>query len=146
MDSFFVVVFKKKFLGTLVPLFWVFGDISSGFQSQSRFCLIHLLQRCKCKYALYGCPPLVLHVTDVLGRPDHSDMEITLRSALHHRVSCCVIFVHQIVFFSWFKVTLYLRIASSRVLIFYPPFVRILIQCRHIWWRFRGNKLRCINM
>ena len=39
--------FKKKFLadtcpflGPLVPLFWISGDVSSGFQSQSGFCLI----------------------------------------------------------------------------------------------------------
>ena len=38
---------KKKFLadtcpflGPLVPLFWISGDVSSGFQSQSGFCLI----------------------------------------------------------------------------------------------------------
>ena len=29
-----------SFLGPLVPLFWISGDISSGFQSQSGFCLI----------------------------------------------------------------------------------------------------------
>ena len=28
------------FLGPLVLLFWIFGDVSSGFQSQSGFCLI----------------------------------------------------------------------------------------------------------
>ena len=28
-------------LGLLVPLFWISGDLSSGFQSQSGFCLIH---------------------------------------------------------------------------------------------------------
>ena len=48
--------FKKKFLadtltcpisGPLVPLFWISGDVSSRFQSQSVFCLICLffLQR-----------------------------------------------------------------------------------------------------
>ena len=26
--------------GALVPLFWISGDVSSGFQSQSGFCLI----------------------------------------------------------------------------------------------------------
>ena len=26
------------FLGPLVPLFWISGDVSSGFQSQSGFC------------------------------------------------------------------------------------------------------------
>ena len=29
-----------SFLGSLVPLFWISGDVSSGFQSQSGFCLI----------------------------------------------------------------------------------------------------------
>ena len=28
-------------LGPLVPLFWISGDVSFGFQSQSGFCLIH---------------------------------------------------------------------------------------------------------
>ena len=28
-------------LGPLVPLFWISSDVSSGFQSQSGFCLIH---------------------------------------------------------------------------------------------------------
>ena len=39
--------FKIKFLldtcpfvGPLIPLFWTSGDVSSGFQSQSGFCLI----------------------------------------------------------------------------------------------------------
>ena len=42
----FLFVFLKfladtcPFLGPLVPLFWISGDISSGFQSQSGFCLI----------------------------------------------------------------------------------------------------------
>ena len=29
------------FWGPLVPLFWISGDVSSGFQSHSGFCLIH---------------------------------------------------------------------------------------------------------
>ena len=29
-----------SFSGPLVPLFWISGDVSSGFQSQSGFCLI----------------------------------------------------------------------------------------------------------
>ena len=29
------------FWGPLVPLFWISGDVSSGFQSQSGFFLIH---------------------------------------------------------------------------------------------------------
>ena len=42
----FCFFFKKflvdtcPFLGPLVPLFWISGDVSSGFQSQSGFCLI----------------------------------------------------------------------------------------------------------
>ena len=31
----------RPFLGPLVPLFWNSGDVSSWFQSQSGFCLIH---------------------------------------------------------------------------------------------------------
>ena len=34
-------------LGPLVPLFWISGDVSSVFQSQSGFCLIHFC-RGKC--------------------------------------------------------------------------------------------------
>ena len=44
---FYLFFFFKKFLadtcpflGPLVPLFWISGDVSSGFQSQSGFCLI----------------------------------------------------------------------------------------------------------
>ena len=44
---FFFFFCKKKFwrtwvlfVGPLIPLFWTSGDISSGFQSQSGFCLI----------------------------------------------------------------------------------------------------------
>ena len=33
------------FLGPLVPLFWISGDVSSGVQSQSGFCLIRFLWR-----------------------------------------------------------------------------------------------------
>ena len=32
--------FTCPILGPLVPLFWISGDISSGFQIQSGFCLI----------------------------------------------------------------------------------------------------------
>ena len=46
-NIFFSFFFKKKFLadtcpflGPLVRLFWISGDVSSGFQSQSGFCLI----------------------------------------------------------------------------------------------------------
>ena len=34
------------FVGPLIPLFWTSGDVSSGFQSQSGFCLIWTLWRC----------------------------------------------------------------------------------------------------
>ena len=30
----------SPFVGPLIPLFWTSGDIYSGFQSQSGFCLI----------------------------------------------------------------------------------------------------------
>ena len=31
-----------SFLGPLAPLFWISCDVSSGFQRQSGFCLIHV--------------------------------------------------------------------------------------------------------
>ena len=47
MYNIYLPFFFKKFLadtclilGPLVPLFWISGDVSSGFQSQSGFCLI----------------------------------------------------------------------------------------------------------
>ena len=52
--GFFLKIFFKSFflsdtltcpiLGPLVPLFWISGDISSGFQSQSGFCLIRIVE------------------------------------------------------------------------------------------------------
>ena len=36
--------FTCPILGPLVPLFWISGDVSSGFQSQSGFCLIHIAE------------------------------------------------------------------------------------------------------
>ena len=36
------------FVGSLIPLIWTSGDVSSGFQSQSGFCLIRTWQRCTC--------------------------------------------------------------------------------------------------
>ena len=36
------------FLGPLVPLFWISGDVSAGFQSQSGFCLIRYFCGGKC--------------------------------------------------------------------------------------------------
>ena len=48
-------------LGTLVPLFWISGDVSSGFQSQSRFCPIRIGD------VLYipWDPPLVLQIANL---------------------------------------------------------------------------------
>ena len=48
------------FLGPLVPLFWISGDVSSGFQSQSGFCLIRIAEA-NVMY-LPQDPPLVLHL------------------------------------------------------------------------------------
>ena len=36
------------FGGPLVPLFWIFGGIFSGFQNQSGFCLIYFFGRGEC--------------------------------------------------------------------------------------------------
>ena len=52
-------------LGPLVPLFWISGDVSSGFQSQSGFCLIRRIAKANVMY-IPGDPPLVLHVADLL--------------------------------------------------------------------------------
>ena len=56
----------KKFLadiwllfGPLVPLFWISGDVPSGLQSQSGFCLIYFLRR---RMYIPWDPPLVLHL------------------------------------------------------------------------------------
>ena len=38
----------SPFVGPLIPLFWTSGDVSSGFQSQSGFCLIQAWQRHTC--------------------------------------------------------------------------------------------------
>ena len=60
-------LFKKlladicPFWGTLVPLFWISGDVSSGLQSQSAFSLIHFFAEVKVMYIPQD-PPLVLHV------------------------------------------------------------------------------------
>ena len=37
-------------LGPLVPLFWISDDVSSGFQSQSQFCLIHFFAEVNVMY------------------------------------------------------------------------------------------------
>ena len=42
------LVVTCPFLGPLVPLFWISGDVSSGFQSQSGFCLIRYFCGGKC--------------------------------------------------------------------------------------------------
>ena len=49
-----------SFLGPLVSLFWISGDVSSGCQSQSGFCLIHIVEA-NVMY-IHQDPPLVLHV------------------------------------------------------------------------------------
>ena len=36
--------FTCPILGPLVPLFWISGNVSSGFQSQSGFCLIRIAE------------------------------------------------------------------------------------------------------
>ena len=61
-----LLLFLKKFLadtcpflGPLVPLFWISGDVSSGFQSQSG-CLIRIVEA-NVMYVPWD-PPLVLHL------------------------------------------------------------------------------------
>ena len=56
--------FTCPILGPLVPLFWIFGDVSSEFQSQSGFCLIRIAEA-NVMYISWD-PPLVLHIADLL--------------------------------------------------------------------------------
>ena len=62
--SLFFLFFKLSghtcaFWGPLVPLFWIYGDVFSGFQSQSGFCLIRIAEA-NVMYIPWD-PPLVLH-------------------------------------------------------------------------------------
>ena len=52
------------FGGPLVPLFWISGDVSSDFQSQSGFCLIYIVE-VNAMYIPWD-PTVVLHVPDLL--------------------------------------------------------------------------------
>ena len=56
--------FTCPILGSLIPLVWISGDTSSGFQSQSKFCLISIAEA----NVVYipKDPPLVLHIADLL--------------------------------------------------------------------------------
>ena len=56
--------FTCPILGPLVPLFWISGDVSSGFQSQSGFCLICIAEA-NVMYISWD-PPLVLHIANLL--------------------------------------------------------------------------------
>ena len=49
------------FGGPLVPLFQISGDVASGFQSQSGFCLIRFFAEANVMYIPWD-PPLVLHM------------------------------------------------------------------------------------
>ena len=40
-----ILLVTCPFVGPLIPLFWTSGGVSSGFQSQSGFCLIRILPR-----------------------------------------------------------------------------------------------------
>ena len=55
--------FTCPLLLPLVPLFWISGDVSSGFQSQSGFCLICIVEA-NVMYISWD-PPLVLHIADL---------------------------------------------------------------------------------
>ena len=50
-----------SFLGPLVPLFWTSGDVSSGVQSQSGFCFIHIFAEANVMY-IPRDPPALLHM------------------------------------------------------------------------------------
>ena len=72
------ILFFKKFLADtcpflwpLVPLVWISSDVSSGFQSQSGFCLICFFAEANVMYIPWD-PPLVLHMCQPLGSQQHS--------------------------------------------------------------------------
>ena len=45
LGSFFqFLVDKCPFVGLLIPLFWISGDVSSGFQSEGRQPSLHLVE------------------------------------------------------------------------------------------------------
>ena len=50
--------------GALVLLFWISGDVSSGFQSQIGFSLIRIVEA-NVMYIPWD-PPLVLHIANLL--------------------------------------------------------------------------------
>ena len=56
--------FTCPILGPLVPLFWISGDVFSGFQSQSGFFLIHIAEA-NVMYIPWK-PALVLHIANLL--------------------------------------------------------------------------------
>ena len=68
-------LFFNIFLGTLIPLFQTSGDISSGFQSQSGFCLIQTLWSIHDIYSLRftsGVTPLPVYMASIVaGRFPH---------------------------------------------------------------------------
>ena len=52
-------------LGPLVPLFWISGDVSSGFQSQSGFCLIYIAS--SWQSVLWGVKQVHIFPKDITG-------------------------------------------------------------------------------
>ena len=56
--------FTYPILGPLVSLFWISGDVSSGFENQSGFCLICITET-NAMYIPWD-PPLVLYIADLL--------------------------------------------------------------------------------
>ena len=60
-------------------LFWTSGDVSSGFQSQSGFCLIQAQQRCTCCYVTHS-----LRFTSGVTPADLLAASITVKLSLPH--------------------------------------------------------------
>ena len=56
--------FTCPILGPLVPLFWISGDVSSRFQSQSGYSLIHITEA-NIMYIPWD-QPVMLHVANIL--------------------------------------------------------------------------------
>ena len=64
LNFFLSDAFTCPILEPLVPLFWTSGDIFSGFQSQSGFCLIHIAE-VNVMYIPWD-PLLVIHIVNLL--------------------------------------------------------------------------------
>ena len=97
----FIIIFSKflgghmcPILGPLVPLFWISSDVSSGFQSQSGFCLIHIAEA-NIKYTLVLHVPTSVQPAWPPALPTHTVTSRGEVAGIHQlSFSGCVYYVH----------------------------------------------------